>query len=409
MRSPSLRLWTALLLVVVVTPTYGDWTFRLRSENRDLTDCPVWVTLPPEIPDTAILALEEAETETPLPFQRVDGTDQAVFLLSHPLSAGQTRTYRLRSLDEQPSRSINARCLQTEGKLTVAIDGEPVLTYHTAVVAPPPQFDAAYRRSGHLHPVRTPSGRVVTDEFPVDHPHQHGIFSAWVKTTFEGRAVDFWNQLGQTGTVEHREVLHVESGPVFSSFTVRLAHVDLSAPGGKKDVLHENWTIRTYAIKSGRLFELESVQRCVADSPLVLEEYHYGGHAVRGSAEWLGQPEHDFLTSEGKTRQEGNHSRPNWVSMHGNVDGEMCGIAVCSHPDNFRGPQPVRLHPSKPYFVFTPPVLGRFEIAPGAELLSRYRFFTYDGPPQPERLQDVWENYAQAAVVEWAKGAAPAK
>ena len=79
-----------------------------------------------------------------------------------------------------------------------------------------------------------------------------------------------------------------------------------------------------------------------------------------GSSQWSNQTENDFLTSAGNTRANGNHTRANWVSIHGLVDGDWCGAAVLCHPDSFRSPQQVRLHPFMPYFVFSPPVDGSF-------------------------------------------------
>lgn len=347
--------------------------------------------LPESVSDRQGIELLDTASEIRVAVQRIPGTEEAVFILHAPLEAGASRTYRLLTGRKQENR---ATCVEGDGRLTPHVRGKPVLAYNTRIVEPPEPFDPLYRRSGHLHPVLTPAGRVVTDEFPVDHPHQHGIFAAWVRTRFEGRSVDFWNQKAGTGTVEHRETVEVIEGPVFSSFTVRLAYVTLSETEGKRDVLHEWWTLRTYAVEEGRLFEIESVQQCVADSPLVLEEYHYGGMAIRGSGEWRNQPEHDFLTSEGKTRRDGNHTRPHWVSMHGPVEGAMCGITAFAHPENFRSPQPVRLHPSMPYFVFSPPVLGEFEIPPGEKLISKYRFHVYDGEPDADRFERLWKDYA---------------
>jgi hypothetical protein len=134
---------------------------------------------------------------------------------------------------------------------------------------------------------------------------------------------------------------------------------------------------------------------------LIVHEYHYGGMAARGARGWNGQPEHDFLTSEGFARKEGNHTRPNWVEMHGLVEGKPCGLAVFSHPANFRNPQPVRLHPQMPYFVFSPCVLGEFEIRPGVPYAARYLYFAHDGPPDGAVLKAIWQNYAEPPRVEW--------
>lgn len=289
-------------------------------------------------------------------------------------------------------------CREGPGMVELLCRDRPVLRYHTAVVEPPPGIDPVFRRSGFIHPVWTPEGRVVTADFPADHAHQHGLFCAWVKTTFEGRAVDFWNQAGQTGRVEHVRLVGLRNGPDSAEFTVELRHTDLTAPGGPRSVLRELWTVRGRDVPQGFLFDIDSRQTCIADSPLVVQEYHYGGMAFRGADAWFarqGQAAFQFLTSEGLGRIEGNHTRPRWVAAHGEIDGAECGIAILGHPENFRHPEPVRLHPTKPYFVFAPCVLGEFRLQPGVEHRARYRYYVYDGPLDREAIEQVWEAYRQ--------------
>src|SRR5690606_36833263 len=110
-----------------------------------------------------------------------------------------------------------------------------------------------------------------------------------------------------------------------------------------------------------------------------IDRMHYRGMAVRGHADWHRDRSYDFLTSEGRTKADGNQTRPYWVDMSGPVAGKPTGVLVLSHPDNFRSPQPVRLHPTMPYFCFTPSVLDSFTISPGTPFSSYYRFFVHDG------------------------------
>ena len=318
-------------------------------------------------------------------------------------------TWPVRADDTSLTPSPSVTGVETDRGVRFERGGLPVLQYNTAVVEPPEGVDAKFRRSGHVHPVWTPAGRVVTEEFPADHLHQHGIFGAWVNTTFEGRPVDFWNQGGGTGTVEHVSVGSTQSGDDFAEMTARLRHVDLSAPDGLRAVLNETSTIRVYggsdqpgdgeAAAAYFLFDIESRQTCAGESPLTINEYHYGGMAWRGPAAWLGADACGFLTSEGKTRADGNHTRPNWVCVHGELDGGECSLAILCHPDNFRAPQPVRLHPDKPYFVFTPPALGAFEIAPGDELRNRYRYIVHDGPADAALYDRLWREYSEPPTV----------
>ena len=69
------------------------------------------------------------------------------------------------------------------------------------------------------------------------------------------------------------------------------------------------------------------------------------------------------------------------------------------HPGNFRAPQPVRLHPHKPYFCFAPMQLGDFEITLGRNFASRYRFYAHSGPVNAEESERLWQDYAEPPKV----------
>lgn len=344
------------------------------------------------------------------------------WLLEKPLPAGETRRYVLTPRPSKDSESSNATCANDGRHLVLSAAGRPVLRYHHAVAEPPEGMESHYRRSGHIHPLFSPSGREITGDFPVDHPHQHGIFFPWRKTTFEGRHPEFWNQAAEAGRIEHVETGRMIDGPVFAQFTVQLRHSDLTAPEGPVPVLDEIWTVRAYNLGDYFLVDLVSKQSCASDSPLAIDEYHYGGMAIRGNAQWLDDdrasrikeltkrnagPEElakvpmrrDYLTSEGKTWFDGNATRARWVEMHGDIDGAPAGVTIFCHPKNFRSPQPVRLHPTKPYFCFAPMALGDFKITPEKELVSRYRFYVHDGPVDAAMSERLWNDYASPPEV----------
>jgi len=327
-----------------------------------------------------------------------DGEGRLVWILGEKLPAGQVRRYRLRAGGTAATEAVK---VDDDGKhLNVSVGGKPVLVYNHAVVPSPDPKQPYYARSGHIHPVYSPSGHVVTDDFNPDHMHQHGIMFAWTKSTFEGRPSNCWDQKGGQGTVEHVAVESAGGGPVFGYFTTKLRHVNLNGPEGRKPILDETWHVRVYHVGDHFLFDLTSSQTCAGPSPLVVEEYHYGGLAIRGSAAWPAKSGADFLTSEGKTRADGNHTRPRWCDIYGPVDGGEAGVCILAHPTNFRFPQPVRLHPSMPYFCYTPAVLGAFSIEPGKPpYVSRYRFYVHDGRPNAETAERLWHDYAEPPEV----------
>jgi hypothetical protein len=163
-------------------------------------------------------------------------------------------------------------------------------------------------------------------------------------------------------------------------------------------VLRELWTVRVYD-RTPFVFDIESRQSVVADSPLLIHEYHYGGMAFRGCRSWFAADktettDFEFRTSEGLGRGAGNHSRPRWVIAQGSISGAPGGLAVMGHPENLRAPEPVRLHDSKPYFAFSSCVLGDIEMKPGVEQARRYRYVVFDGPADSDLLESVWREFS---------------
>lgn len=291
-----------------------------------------------------------------------------------------------------------------DGTLALLDSPRQILSYHMALSKPPMGIAEHYSRSGHIHPLMTPTGQVVTSEFPADHPHQHGLFFAWVNTQFAGHKVDFWNQGAKLGTVRHKRLVDSAAGKVYSGFEAELEHVDLTSD--ESVVLNETWRVMAWSEIGNdqpqyHMVDLESRQVAATQTPLEIQKYHYGGFGWRGPEEWLlpkeGSPAKGctFLTSLGDDRLKGNHTRPDWVAVTGEVNGQPCTVAILGSSQNFQHPQPVRLHPDKPYFCFAPCVLGEFKICREQPLVSRYRIVTHAGPAVPklyDRLIHQWRN-----------------
>lgn len=265
--------------------------------------------------------------------------------------------------------------------------GNPVLTYALTPQLPEgePEY---YRRSGFIHPAYSPAGKVITDDFPVGHAHQHGIFSAWVNTDFRGEFHDFWNQQKKTGTAEHLSVL--DTLRTDSSLILRFRLQQRSLQFGP--VIQEDWTLEVYDRADPYVWDLTSEQLNVSQDTLFIKDHLYGGLGVRGNRRWneadslhfTGSA--SFLTSEGMERDSANHSRPLWTAIYGSIEGETAGLAVIPAATNFRHPVPVRVHPQMPYLAVAPMVGQAFTIAPGERYNSQYRFLVFDGPPPVDML-----------------------
>jgi hypothetical protein len=231
-----------------------------------------------------------------------------------------------------------------------------------------------------------------------DHAHQHGIMFPYQKVKFQDRQLNFWEP--SNGTISHNRTEAVVSGAVFGGFRVTLHHDETDLPAGMRPVLHETWEIHVYNIADFFLFDLVSVQNCATDKPVLIEKNYYGGMAIRCNRNWFDHPdESEYLTSEGKTRANGNQTRPRWVDLYGLINGKTSGVAILDHPANFRFPQLVRLHPQKPYFCFSPMAMDSFSIEPGKPYVSRYRYYVHVGKPNSAKIEALWHDYVEPVQV----------
>lgn len=291
-----------------------------------------------------------------------------------------------------PASFPKVDCVDDGKGLTLSVGGKKVLRYNHAVIEQP---DPVFSRSGYLHPIWTPSGKVATNDSPKNHLHHHGIWSAWTSSEFEGRKSNFWESKEKQGRIECVKVEETVSGPVFGGFKARHRFINLNGPSGEKVALEEVWEVRVYALSDRFVFDLISTQTCATDQPLVIKEYRYGGIGFRGPADWEGKTGVDFLTSEGKGRVDGHGGKAKWVSAFGKIDGAESSVSFLCHTTNFRFPQPLRIHPDEPFFNWAVPQGGPFSIEPGKPYVARYRFVVADGRMTREELDAAWSAYGE--------------
>lgn len=370
------------------------------------------LTVPPAATDRAVqvvrfalpkdlkppVVLRQGERRIPV---QVAPDRTAVFIVERQ-AAGAAQSYRLApAAGETEPVAAGVQVAAVPGQMRITVGGTEAVVYRMDQEdLPRPDIKPEYKRAGYLHPIRTAAGTVVSDDYPVQHVHHHGIWTAWVRTAFQGRAPDFWNMGQKRGTSEFVGVDWTWSGPVHGGIVTRQRMVDLSVPA-PVPVLNETWELTAYAVPAVagapalRIFDLLVTQTSATSDPLVLPVYHYGGLGYRGRGEWFGADKGFFLTSEGETdRVKANGKAMRWVHHYGAVAGGVAGVTILGHPGNPRAPQPVRVHPREPYVSFTPQQNEEFRVAPGQPFLARYRFVAFDGPPDRALLEALWQGFA---------------
>ena len=335
------------------------------------------------------------------PVQQHDG--RGWFILDD-LKAGQKTSFSLMTgamSDAENEAGITA--LEAHGGVTFSQKNTTIFRYNAEKTdLPQKDTDPIFQRGGYIHPVMTPSGTLVTNDYPPNHLHHHGIWAAWTNTRFQGRKPDFWNMGDGTGTVEPVALDTSWAGPVMGGVVGRHRYVDLSG-ASPVDALNETWEAHVFSIEDENtpyhLFELRVTQTTASDNFLTLPEYRYGGVGFRGHDDWEGAEHTFFLTSEGKSRLDGHATRARWCHIGGYVDGKFAGVAILSHPDNFRAPQPMRIHPTEPFFNWAPSQAGDWSIRPGKPYVAVYRFIVMDGQPDAKLIDRLWADWARPAQV----------
>ena len=297
-------------------------------------------------------------------------------------------------------QSADITAEKTSSVVRFAIEGKTICDYQMQPGELPEGVAASFAHGAHLHPIYSPSGKLVTGNHQADHPWQRGVWIGWTKTEFGDSHPDFWN-MGKDGKiaaeVRFEKLEKLWNGPA-AGFISQHVFLDHSHMPDEK-VLNETWEVavsqKTLDGTLTNLIDLTSTQTCASDKPLKLPKYHYGGLGVRGNPLWNPVEAVTMLTSEGHDRKAGDNSKAKWVHLGGEVDGTPTGITVLIHPSNFRFPQPLRLNPKNPQLCVAPSQDGDWAIEPGKPYVSKYRLLVFDGKPNAKWLEVQWQSYAK--------------
>lgn len=282
------------------------------------------------------------------------------------------------------------------GDITLSLGDRTVFSYNRQARAQPAGQNEFLRRSGYIHPLFAPAGRLVTDDFSPDHPHQRGIFFAWTKTEIrlDGELLhpDFWNLAAGSARIVSTAAMPSEAG--FTAEHSWQARVKEEW----REVMRESWSVRAGDPPAdpplpgmAYSFDLESVQKPLV--PIDLPQYRYGGMAIRAARQWIDRSAFRFLTSEGKGLEDAEAQPCRWFAMGGIVDEIPVTVALLEHPRNMGAPNPIRLGPAAPYAMFSPPKARSWRLEEGREHRFRFRLVTHNGLPDADLLERHWRNF----------------
>jgi len=406
------RITVSLAVCLIAVATVGCQaapiaTIKVEAGSRTRVDTPVSVSLEGlgSLPRVGLQLREVVGTTTVVRACQLELSDppRLWWVLEGETPAGTARTFEL---VKGPGRTTPSVVVdKTDKHLDILCKGAQVLRYHHAIVPPPAGRSKLYNRSGFIHPLKSPRGAVLTEIHPSDHIHHLGLWFPWTNTEFEGKHVDFWNLKDGLGTVRFSKYLNTTSGSVYGGFAALQEHVALKTASGEKVALQEVWDVRVYNVggpeKGYWICDFKSTQKNVADSPLHLNAYRYGGFGFRGAKAWVGDKGY-YLTSEGKTRKDGHATRSRWCDVGGVVPGGWAGVLFMSHPTNREHPEPMRIWPGakqQVFFNYTPIQKKAWDLMPGKEYIFQYRMYIHEGKIEKEKAEQAWADFGDPPKV----------
>jgi hypothetical protein len=332
------------------------------------------------------------------------------WILDGTTQAGGKREFLLfaEELEKDPvaiSTSANA------DNLVLKRGSSELLHYRTSMLYPPAKVDTAYKRNGFIHPLFSPSGKVLTMVSPRDHYHHLGLWNPWTVVKIDDHVTDFWNLYSKQGTVRFAGVNKLTEGPVFGGFEVKQEHIDFQGKTKEDIAINEVWDMRAFnseplAGTNAYLLDMTSLLSVAGTTPVILEAYRYGGGiGIRTTPEW-NRENSTVLTSEGKIRREADGTRARWVDLNGAFSsGGTAGITFFSHPSNREHPEPMRVWPEDSngrgdlFFEFCPIRHKSWVLEPGNVYRLQYRLLVYDGKIDQANANRLWNDFAYPPVV----------
>lgn len=372
----------------------------VHAGKYNRTNCIVSATINESLPTQIRLfeVVQGKKKPVPCQIQIVQGKAILYWIVNGTTSAGSSRTF-ITDSKKEPKEEMGMSVRNKNGNLVLEAAGSSVLQYNCQTVYPPQGVDTAYRRSGFVHPIWSPSGNVLTTIQPKDHYHHYGLWNPWTKVEYDSKLYDLWNLKDKKGTVRFDRVLKTQQGSVFASFTVKQDHYIMNSYEEKK-IMEEACNITAYNIGNSFLWDFESELYPCTSYPVILKAYRYAGFGYRATQEWT-KDNCEMFTSEGKTRQEIDGTSARWIYITGQCNTGRSGILFLGHPDNFNSPQPLRIWDKNAnggrgdaFINFAPTKNTDWILKPYQYYQLRYRVLAYDGEMNQEIANSLWNDFA---------------
>jgi len=273
-------------------------------------------------------------------------------------------------------------------------NGQKVLFYQAKTKSRNGQFP----RANYIHPLFTPGGFEITEDFPEDHLHHRGVFWAWHQLFIDQKRIgDGWECRDFVWDVERfGEETSNENSISLSAYTLWKSPLWKDQSGEMKPFIKEKTIITVHANQSNyRLIDFDITLLAMENNLKIggsEDRKGYGGFSVR-----MKMPgDIKFISSEGEVQPKVTQVEAgSWMDIYGSMlpNGESAGILILCHPENPTYPEPWILRKSgsmqNPVF----PGNELYEISTEERTNLKYRLVVYEGKLNNALINQLVEKY----------------
>ena len=312
--------------------------------------------------------------------------------------------------DQAAGKSLRLRAVPMEYEPAVTIQkrgrgfqffdrGRPVLFYQEAANT---LDGGAHFSANYVHPLIGLDGQVLTQDFPNDHHHHHGVFWAWHQIWVgDTRAGDYWADVAFLPVVTDAQI--VEQGPIFA--TLR-ASVDWTSPYVQDDRGHnvpfvkEDVLIRLYrAVGDFQYVDFTITLHAQRDDIKI-----GGSEDVKGYSGFTARlkPPTDITIIKDGQKLDGDvvGGTGSWIDVSGTYPepGAVAGVGMLSHPTLVEFPPKWLLRHYGAQNVIYP---GRHAVPlpKGQPLTLRHRLVLHRGDTQQAQIAEHQKLYELSGAV----------
>jgi hypothetical protein len=252
-----------------------------------------------------------------------------------------------------------------------------------------PGVRAAGTRSSYVHPIYGLDGEVLTDDFPADHYHHHGLFWGWPHVTVAGREYDLWKMRGIR--IEFQRWLSKRAAADGAKLGIENAWLVRD----KRVMKEEAWFEVHPASENGRSIDVK-LMWSPTEEPVTLggaEGKSYGGLSLR----FAPRMETVVTVPHGRANQDLLITKLPWAELSGWFEGaaNRSGIALFVSPRHPDFPPEWMTREYGLLAVGWPGVKPQ-TLLPGETVTCRYRLWIHRGTPDADEIQQAYEHYRAA-------------